>query len=590
MEELQLSEYLAYAIKHKKLFLCVTLPLLILILIFAMTWSNYYAEATVEIAQSEIPDSLTAPTGSNPADLLESLADRRISRLEQKVLSTGSLVEIITKFNLYEKMRSSTPIADVADKMRSKIKVGLVSSSLANPASAQKVSASELSAIAFTLGFSYTNAALSQQVTNELVSRFLDEDIKERRMQAQQTSEFLESQLKILEASLSDQEKQIAVFRAEHGDTRPEMLAFNQQAAANAQSNLQSLDARVEANLGEQGALRGQLATLDPYSRVLADGQLLTTPTIQLKTLRSNYAALTARYGPTHPDVLRAKRQIESLEAQTTAGGNDSAVLQETRDDLRGRLETAEKTYGPENPEVLSLKRQLANLDKQAASARARGGTDALIKKDADNPSYLQTVAQLRTTEEQYKALLKQRDLQEEELQKYQKAVIQNPEAEQKLAQLSRDYDNSQMRYRDLKAKKMSADMSTAIEEDRSGERLLVIDPPDMPHSTKPSRLLFFLGAFILSPLAGIGALFAKRISTPCVVGAVHLERVTGVAPLMTIPHLETETERRNNARRKKIFAIGVTLAFVLLLIVFSYTVMPLDVLGAVIARKLGLS
>ncbi len=590
MEELSPLDYLSLLKRRRNIFLAVAGAVFVLALIFTASWSNYRSVATIEITQSEIPESMATPTGMEAKDLLQSLADLRISRLRQRVLATGSLVEVITKFNLYPEARQRRPIAEVAEKMRRKIGLQLLSSSLANPAAAQKVSAEQLSAIAFTLSFDYETAPLAQQVTNELVSRFLDEDLKERRNQAKETAIFLETQIKLIEQSLKDQEKRIADFRAEHGDMRPEALAFNQQAAANTQVSLQNIEAQIEANLGNQGNLRGQLAGVDPYSRVLAEGQLLTTPTIQLKTLRSNYAALTAKYGPQHPDVLKAKRQIESLESQTESADPETSALQATLADVRARLETAEKTYGPKNPEVLSLRGQVTKLDAQLAKANMSGPTAReSIKKDADNPAYLQIVAQINALGEQHKSLIKQKAALQGQQVKYQKAVLANPAVEQKLAELARDYENEQLRYRDLKAKKLAADMVASIEEDHTGRRLVVIDPPEIPTGTQPSRKLFLLGGLILSFGVGFAVVLGLQLLAQTIVGPRHLGALVGVAPLAIIPHLTTQAERESRkGKRFRLIGLG-ALGFVLLLIVFSYAVMPLDVLWSVLTRKAGL-
>lgn len=589
MEELQLLDYLSILKRRRKIFFAVAAGIFLLSALFALNWSNYRSIATVEIAQSEISDSMAAPTGSNLNSVMESLADLRISRLEQKVLSTGSLIEMITKFDLYANSRKTTPIAEIANIMRKKIRIQLVSSPLANPASAQRVSASQLSAIAFKLSFDYDNALLAQQVTNELVSHFLDEDLKERRRQAKETSAFLEQQIKILEESLKEQEKQIAEFLAKNGDVRPETLTFNQQGAATTMMNLQNIESRLEANLGTQGVLRGQLATVDPYSRVMAEGQLLTTPTIQLKTLQSDYASLTAKYGPQHPDVLKAKRQIKALESQLSDIGGTGA-LQATIIDIRAKLKTEEKTYGAENPEVISLRNQLKNLEAQMASASKESNQQNSLKQDADNPAYLQLVAQLRSTEEQYKALTTQRNALQAQLNKYQLAVLENPKAEQKLAELTRDYENSKLRYRDLKTKKMSADMSATIEEDRSGQKLVVIDPPELPHKTQPSRFLFLAIGFFASLMAGLVSVIGLQLISQSVVGPRHLQALIGTAPLVTIPHLIT-TEEKNKTMDKRLYILGAGVAgIILLLFLFSSFVMPLEVLWSVLLRRIGLS
>ncbi len=588
MEELQLLDYLSILRRQRKIFFAVAGVCLVLSLLVAASWSNYRSTATVEIAQSEIPDSMTTPIGMNAAPLLESLADMRISRLQQKVLSASSLAEIIARFDLYPDARRRAPIADVAKDMRKKIKIDLVSSSLANPASAGRVSASQLSAIAFRLSFDYSSPSTAQQVANELVSRFLDEDLKERRKQAQETSAFLQSQIESLEKSLLDQERQIAAFRTEHGDVRPEALAFNQQAAVSTMMNLQSVESQIAANLGAQGSLRGQLASVDPYSRVLAEGRLLTTPTIQLKTLKSDYATLTAKYGPEHPDVLKVKRQIESLESQES-GGDDTAALRATLTDVAARLETAKKAYGPQNPEVVSLSRQYDNLKAQlqgAAKKKTAGETVA----DADNPAYLQTVAQLRAAEEQYKALVRQKTELQAQLAKYQAAITENPAVEQKIAELTRDYENAQLRYRDLKAKKMAADMSATIQEDRSGQRLVVIDPPDLPVKTQPARLLFLGAGLAFSLVAGLVAAVGVQLARQSVVGPRHLGALVGVAPFVTVPHLTTTAERIRRGEKKRRLLLLSAVALVVLAVAFFVFVMPPDVLSSVLLRRLGLS
>src|SRR5271155_3549558 len=136
--------------------------------------------------------------------------------------------------------------------MRSKIKLNFISSAVSNPAAAQKESAEQLSAIAFTISFDYSNPQIAQQVTNELVTRFLDEDLKQRRIQTHETSEFLAAQIKDLEAMMADQEKKIADFRAQHGESGPSMMMFEQQGAANTAFSIQNLDSQITSNEGTQ--------------------------------------------------------------------------------------------------------------------------------------------------------------------------------------------------------------------------------------------------------------------------------------------------------------------------------------------------
>src|SRR5581483_406534 len=132
-----------------------------------------------------------------------------------------------------------------------------------------------LSAIGFNLSFDYSDPQIAQHVLDELVTRFLDEDLRQRREEAEETSAFLQSQIAALETSMAEQEKKIAAFQEEHGISSPEMLMFNQQASASTLMSLQNLHSQITANEGTQGSLRAQLANVDPYTRVIADGQVL---------------------------------------------------------------------------------------------------------------------------------------------------------------------------------------------------------------------------------------------------------------------------------------------------------------------------
>jgi uncharacterized protein involved in exopolysaccharide biosynthesis len=550
MEELTLSDYFAILRRWRKVFLLTALILLALLMTFALRWSNYRATATVQIEQPEISSAATN-MGETSREQIEALADQRLNALEQKVLSTPSLIEVITKFDLYAKERENTPIAHIAEKtMFKNIKLELVSNALSNK-----------EAIAFTINFEYHTPLLAQQVTNELVTRFLDEDLKERRTEAHETSAFLGSQIADLEASLSDQEKKIADYQSQHGTSRPESLAFNQQLVATLTLNLQGLDSQISANEGSTGSLRAQLSSIDPYSRLIADGQVLTTPSSQLKALKSQYAALTAQYGPEYPDVVKVRHQIEALESHSGHETKETSQLKAQIADLRTNLEAAEKTYGPEHPDVVSMKNQMQKLEDQLATNKASAPpASASVAADADNPAYLQLVAQIHTMEEQHKSLLEQRKELQAQLDTYEKALIENPEAEKEMAALTRDHENAELRYRELKEKKMAADMNEQMQKDRTGARLVLVNPPELPIDTYPLRIFLIAFGVLFSLVGSFAAVIAAQMLNQGIVGPHHVESIVGVAPLVCIPHIFTHEEHTYSLRHRLCqgtFALG---------------------------------
>jgi len=547
MDELTLADYLAILKRWKKCFLVTFGILLALSILFVLSWSNYRSIATVEVEQPQVAPIMTTPTGVSASDMPESLVDLRISKIEESVTSPATLVDIITKYDLYPHTRNSEPMSTVAKDMAKKIKLTLISSTIANPAATAKVSADQLSAIAFTLSFDYSDPQIAREVNNEIVTRFLDEDLKERREDAEATSDFLGNQIKALEGSLAEQEQKIAKFQDEHGISGPEAVMFNQQAAASATMSMQNIDSQLASNEGSQGGIRAQLSTVDPYSRVIADGQVMTTPAIQLKALQAQYASLTAQYGPEHPDVIKVRHQIESLKHEVGVDKNGSsnvASLKAQIRDIETNLAAAKQTSGPDNPDVVSLQDQLTSLQSQLATAQKSPASSNGLKQDADNPAYLALMSQLNSLQEQHKSLLAQREAMAAQQTKYEEALTKDPGLEQEMAVLSRDHDNAEQRYRELKERKMAADMDVQMIQDHKGERLVVIDPPDLPLHTHPRGILLFLAGLFVSIIGGFTSVVVAQMFNQSIIGAKQLTSLVGVAPLVTIPHIYTAEEK----------------------------------------------
>lgn len=485
MDELTLSDYFAVLRRWKKIFLAVTLVVMLPSLVCVSRWANYRSTAMIQIEQPEI--SIDATGGGNSQ--MREAADQHINLLQRKVLSTASLIEVITKFDLYAGARKSAPISSLADSMRRKIRIDLASGSLVG-------SKTSLATMAFTVSFDHDNPLVAQQVADDLVTRFLNQDLKKRRSETQETSAFLGAQLSALEASLSEQENNIADFQKKNGMTRPENFSYNQQLASSLTLNLHNIDTQIVTSEGALSSLRAQLAAVDP-----------------LISLQTQYTTLSAQYGPQHPDVVRIKHQIEALRPQ------------------QNKLNKSE--------------------DQEASSKRSTFPNNKGGASGSDNPIYLQLSAQVRASEEQHKALLEQRKGVQAQLENYQKALIDNPEAQKQMASLTRDYDNTKMRYREMKERKMAADMNEQMQKDRTGERLTLINPPELPLGTQPPRRLMIIGSVFVSLLGGLASVIAAQIFSQSVIGVHYLESIVGVAPLVAIPHISTREERKYSLRHR---------------------------------------
>ena len=109
----------------------------------------------------------------------------RINSMAQTILSRTTLTTIINTFGLYPRERSRMPIEDVIEMMKKQIEIVPVASQ----------AGSQRSIPAFDVQFSYENRLLAQRVVQDVVSRFIDENIRNRSNATFQTTQFMRDEL-----------------------------------------------------------------------------------------------------------------------------------------------------------------------------------------------------------------------------------------------------------------------------------------------------------------------------------------------------------------------------------------------------------
>lgn len=590
MENVGLREYLAVLSRRKAAYFTTAFLIFAACVAFAYLWPpTYRAVGTIQIAQPDIPSDLTAPTGEAISDAVQVFADQRIQQIQQKIVDSANLVDVITKFNLYPKERQVQPLQEIVLKMQKAIKLDLVSADLANPGAVTKLSPGQLAAIAFTLSFDYREPLIAQQVANELITRFLDEDLKRRSQSAKAASDFIAAQATQLEQQLAEQEKQMAEFRAQHAGGQPEDLPFNMQGAATTSQTVDSMTQQLAALDQQRGDMQSKLATTEPYATVVSEGQPLTSPQTMLRALQFQYTTLLGRYGVNHPDVVKLRRQIAALKAMDGTG-TDTANIGAKLTDLQAKLAVAQKNYGPTHPDVLSLKRQIAHLQREKGFLSPTN-QDKLNVGDADNPDYVMLQYQLKSIDNQYKALQEQRDVARAQYEHYEQLIAETPAVQREYSALSRDYENAQLRYREIKEKKLSADMNQQMEEGHQGERLEIIDSPQLPLRPHfPPRPIVVILGFVLSLVGGLGGVQFREAMSGAVHGTQHLTDLIGAPPLVAVPTIYSQSDLKKRRRSRVLTATIAVIGFTILVLLYNYFVTPLDVLWSVIALKLGLT
>lgn len=568
-------DYLALLRRRKWLVALVTVALMSIALLVAVFWPPIYrSQATILIEEPDVPSDLVRSTVST-------FADERLQVIQQRVMTTQNLIGIIDKFGLYQDARQTEPIAVVVDDMRDMIALGVVSADVNDPKSGRTSRAT----IAFTVSFDNGDPRTAQQVANELVTLYLSENLRTRQEQAAGTTGFLSGESDKLAARIKELETELAAFKAKYAGSLPEQLPINTQILDRTQTDLLETRRQLQAAEERRIFLQAQLAQVDPHGLVMVDGKPLLGPADQLKALQMQYLSLSATYGPTHPDVVKLKREIDGLKS-AVGGGTDIVALQEQRQALQVELEQARQKYGAEHPDVKRLTRQVEAAEAAIAEAANQPAASAMTAPP-DNPAYIQLSSQVSAAAADIAALKGQASTLEAKLADLEARVMQTPEVERVYLDLKRDYDQTVAKYEEVKGKESEAQLAQNLEAESKGEKFSVIEPPALPEQpVRPNRKLILLIGFALAIAAGAGSGALADTLDDRVYGQSRLAELIGFAPLVEVPRLVNRAERR---RRWLLWSLGMFGVLALVAGVLAYiqfAIMPLDVLFAVLAER----
>ena len=572
------KDYLAVIGRRKWRFIIPTVMIFAVCIAVAFLIPPIFrSTGTVLIEEPEVPREFIQST-------ITSFAAQRLQVIEQRVMTTQNLISIINKFNLFREERRSTPINEVASDFRDRFSMDLVSVDVVDPRSGRSMEAT----IAFNVSYEDPNPRVAQQVANELVSLYLNENLRDRRLKAAETTGFLADEGKRLGELVSEMERRLAEFKRKHSGQLPEQLSLNLQLIGRTEGELAKAQERLHALEERRVLLQSELAQISPHSARVVDGQTVLSPPDRLKALQTRYISMRGVYGENHPDVVKMRREISVLKNET-GGGTDVNALKSQLSTVKAELETSRKKYGPKHPDVKSLERQAKSLEvaiKQSPGKKRNGS----YNPKPDNPPYVFTQSQLKTVEMEMPVVRTQIEELRGALQEYEERVFRTPEIERQYLILQRDYDNAYVKYKDVKAKQLEAQLAQSLETERKSERFSLIEPPVVPiEPVRPNRLAIIFIGFIFAVTAGIGNVFLAESMDETVYGTRQLASVIGHQPLAAIPLIK---DMRSKKRRKRwtflvmliiALALGAGVAF------FHFYVTPLDVFWFSTLRDLGI-
>jgi len=578
-----LSDYLSIAWRRKfhilipfALILAVTIPTVYLLP------PVYKSTGTILIESQQIPQELIQST-------VTTFADERIQVIKQRIMTSQQLFEIIRKFDLYTQEINSRPRSEILEEMRERISIDRVS---ANVKSRNRVSSA---LIAFTVSFEHASAVVAQRVANELVTLFLDENIRSRTARAEETSGFLKKESERLGSEIALMEEQIAVFKQENADSLPETLRLKLERVSLLKTSLLSSSGDINALNERKKLLLIDLDTLKQLKEEPMSGENVPEEQMlkqrELEALQREYISLSARYGSAHPDVKAIERQIEAFQNEYGSLNNMEALLTQ-KEQVEEELQNLTRKYSSEHPDVKKMKRRLEGIVlmivEQDKPAEKPVDSPAIDKPD---PVMLQIQTKLDSVDNSIERIVGSRQDIEAQISILEEQISRIPQVERGLDALQRDYANTMSKYQEIKSKQLQAELSQSLEQDQKGERFTLLEPPLRPDKpVKPNRPKLFAMGLILSMVGGIGIAGLAEAMDGGIRGPRALAVVTQMTPLVTIPYISITRDAVRRKRIVKIMLITAVLLGIAFLCAVHFFYKPLDLLWFIVLRKLNLA
>ncbi len=570
-----LSDYIDIIRRHKFWVLATAIIFIAISAVVAYVLpATYKSEGLILIESQEIPGDLIRST-------VTSYAAQRIEVIKQRSMTTNNVMSIVDKFNLYSEMRKKSPPSAIVALFRQNVSVNMVEANVTDPQSGRAKRAT----IAFTVSFMDGSPVLAQKVANELVTTFLDQNVKTRTDRAIETTAFLNDEAGKFQRKVQQIEQQISDFKNKYSDSLPELLEFNLSTIERLQEELVTNQNQVMQLKDQISAMTMDQANLRFYTTPNRTGSTESGPSAELADAEAALSKLQTRYSANHPDVLQLKRQVATLREELGIEG-DSTDVSNALSAAKQELADLKQRYADNHPDVKRLANQVAGLEKQQSTQKPK------VKKQSSysNPLYHQLASKIQLAEREIVRLQERQVTLREKLADYENRVVQTYKVEREYDDLTRDHANHLAKYQELRSKQLEAELAQNLESENKGESFTLIEPPLVPSTAeKPNRKKILAMGVIASIGLGIGLALLLDMIKGGVRGYNAITHVTGRVPLVVVPVIDTANDLKNRTNRKKWWFLGAILVLIVGVVGFHFFVMNLEVFWFKALRKLSL-
>jgi polysaccharide chain length determinant protein (PEP-CTERM system associated) len=511
---LDIADYLAIARRRKWWIVLSSLGLFVTATVVAYRLPAIYrAETVILVNSAQVPDKYVPSI--NTGDIAG-----RLTTLEQQVLSPTRLKRLVELQGLYPDPEGKKTEEQIIGEVQKSIIVEVL-----NPGGGRMGM--------FRIAFSSRDRNSVAGITNQLATMFIEENLKARLDQTENTAQFLEEQLNETKRQLDEKDLQLRAIESRNAMELPESKPYHIEALANLRSQLQTIQDRIRQDEQEKNVLQSMLLSGSGRDAPTVEADIVSETgagpyQVQIQRLESRLSDLKVRYGPAHPEVRKTRNEIERLK---TKAGQEAQKALEPSSEQAPALQV--DTHRRRNP---VLEAQMEKLDEEIA----------------------QQAKLLRPLQEQMKF--------------HESKLEQIPIFAQQISRLHQDYDILKSQYTSLLDKEKSAEISHALEVRQKGERFEILDAAETPNGpAAPKRILISFAGLMGGLLAGVVLAGMAEMNDESVRTESEAVRIFGKPVLTGVPLIISDAECRSRRLRAFGLLIGTTVCSAIFGLLLSF-------------------
>lgn len=512
---LDVEDYIDIVRRHRSLILAPMLAGLVISFVVAFLWPDtYVSTASIRIMPPQVPEGILSMPMT--VDL-----GQRVNQMTQSILSRATLTNIINTHSLYRRELKRLPMADIVENMRTRaIEVRMIG---ANQNGQQKT-------VAFNISFKYEKRDVAQRVCADLVSKFIDENIRERASSSGQLKDFVEDQWASRKRELDAIEDQLSRFKSANVGRTPEQQGATISAINGIETRMSNINnslARVnqdrllienQISIYKEQLKQVTVPTVQNITTIVPKSERLVSIERDIANFETRLQALREQYQETHPDIKASVGNLQILK-------NERDRLQKAQNEAEDVAKKSSNTISSLRPEA---QREARGLEAQIQQLQARIETSKM-----EEDSYKKALADA-----------------ERSARTLQGNLATLPANEKEFEQLRLQSMLARRDFEEIDRMRQRANATVELENRKQTEKLEILDQPSQPMTpTEPKRWVIILGGTIGGLVLGIVFAGAKEMKDSTLKNLKDVRAYTQLTILGCIPLLENDLVVRRRRR-----------------------------------------